>query len=127
MIKVGEAPYLECSGKGDRRFSAMFARIRGRMNLTIERIYQGTKVFEGGVTGLSIRDAKGKRALNQEFCNRLYRQLWLEYLVENPDYIMVLVEASGLSDMFGQEGHVCQATTLWDIRNEFLSKSALSS
>ena len=28
MIKIGEAPFLECSSKGDKRFSAFYARIK---------------------------------------------------------------------------------------------------
>lgn len=117
MIKHGTAPYLECSGKGDKRFSAFFARIRRRGNRCIEEIYQSAKVFKGGSTNLSWRLNKGHKAINQEDCSQLYSKLWDEYIAENPELLEVLKNASGLSDMFGQEGHCCQATELWRIRN----------
>ena len=42
MIKHGNPPYLECSSRGDKRFSAFYARIKGK---TIEEIYQSAKIF----------------------------------------------------------------------------------
>lgn len=116
MIRLGIAPYLECSSKGDARFSAFYARILSRGGRSIEAIYQGAKVFEGGVTGLGWREAKGKRALNMPEVAALYSQLWDEYIGENPNLVEVLRSASGLQDMFGQAGHCCQATELWRIR-----------
>lgn len=118
MIRHGEAPFLECSSKGDKRFSAFYARIKKRGNKSIEEIYQAAKVFEDGSTGLTWRQAKGRKAVNSEETAKLYRKLWKEYVKENPELLPVLVEASGLSDIFGQEGHVCQATELWRIRRK---------
>jgi hypothetical protein len=117
MIKIGNAPYLECSSRGDVRFSAFCARIRARGNKTIEILYQAAKVFPDGSTGLSWREAKGRRAVNAEECAALYDKLWQEYLAENPELLEVLRAASGLSDLFGQLGHCCQALSLWKIRN----------
>lgn len=122
MIRCGVAPYLECSSKGDRRFSAFSARIVGRGNKSIEALYQAAKVFENGETGLSWREAKGRRAVNQEEVTRLYSTLWDEYLAENPDLLVVLLAASGLQDIFGQAGHCCQATELWRIRGAALAE-----
>jgi hypothetical protein len=51
------------------------------------------------------------------FVQRFYAQLWDEYIEENPELLSVIREASGLSDIFGQPGHMCQATELWRIRN----------
>jgi hypothetical protein len=116
VIRHGCPPYLECSSRGDYRFSALFARIRGRQGATIEEVYQGAKVLEDGRTGLYWREAKGHRAVNQAECDRLYRQLWDEYMAENPELLDVLVQASGLSDVFGKKGRCCQATELWAIR-----------
>lgn len=118
MIKHGYAPYLECSSVGDRRFSAFFARIKKRDNKSVEETYQAAKVFENGKTGLTWREAKGKKAVNQEQVSLLYDLLWKEYLEENPDLLKVLKEASGLSDRFGQPGHCCQATSLWKLSHE---------
>jgi len=115
MIKHGKAPFLECSSKGDRRFSAFYARVNGR---SIEEQYQAAKRFEDGSTSLLWREAKGRNAVNQEEVCALYERLWRQYITENPELLQVLVNASGLSDVFGQEGHMCQATVLWNIRNE---------
>lgn len=115
MIRHGEAPYLECSSKGDRRFSAFYARpLYGD---SIEDLYQAFKIFEDGSTGLTWPEAKGKKAVNQEECAKFYSLLWDTYIDNHPELLKVLKDASGLSDMFGQEGHCCQATELWRIRN----------
>jgi hypothetical protein len=116
MIKHGSAPFLECSTKGDRRFSAFCARIRGRGNQSIEEIYQAAKVFKDGSTGLTWKDAKGRTAINADEMAHLYSKLWDEYIEENPHLLIVLEVVSGVSDMFGQRGHVCQATELWRIK-----------
>lgn len=94
--------------------------MNGRGGRSIEEIYQASKVFQDGRTNLSWRDAKGKYAVNQEEVNKLYGELWDEYMVENPHLIDVLIQASGVSDIFGQKGHACQATELWRIRNAAL-------
>jgi hypothetical protein len=118
MIKYGKAPYLECSTRGDKRFSAFFARIKDRDNKSIEEIYQAAKVFKDGSTGLSWKEAKGRKIINHEQVSALYERLWREYIEENPEFKCVLVKASGLSDMFGRVGYNCQATVLWKIRKE---------
>jgi len=117
MIKHGEKPFLECSSRGDKRFSAFYAKIKKRDNRSIEEIYQAAKVFSDGSTGLNWKEAKGKKAVNMDEVSKLYSQLWNEYIEENPHLLLVLKEASGLSDIFGQKDHMCQATELWRIRN----------
>lgn len=114
MIKHGTAPFLECSSKGEKRLSAFYARVNGK---SIEDQYQAAKVFSDGSTGLHWRAAKGKRAINAEYCARLYSALWDQYIEEHPELLNLIKQASGLSDMFGQAGHCCQATELWRIRN----------
>ena len=115
MLAYGKAPHIECSSRGDKRFSAFAARIRGRGGRTIEDLYQAAKIFEDGATGLNWRDAKGRRAVNAEQCATLYATLWDEYMAENPALLPILLAVSGVSDMFGQAGHCCQATELWRI------------
>lgn len=117
MIRHGSAPYLECSSKGDKRFSAFFARIGDQ---TIEDLYQAAKVFDDGSTGLSWREAKGRKAVNQAECSKLYSQLWDTYIEQHPELHETLAQSSGLSDMFGQAGRCCQATELWRIRCQML-------
>jgi len=116
MISHGERPFLECSSRGDPRFSAFKARVRARGNRTIEEIYQAAKIFEDGSSGLDWRGAKGKRAVNMDEVRALYSRLWDEYIEENPHLLEVLRAATGVSDIFGQIGHACQATELWRIR-----------
>jgi len=103
------------------RLSPFGARIRMRGNRTIEEIYQGTKVFEDGATGLLPLAAKahqkaGYQAINIEVCARLYPALWDEYIAENPRLVGCLTAAGGLSDIFGKYHESCQATELWRIR-----------
>lgn len=114
MIRFGNPPYLECSSKGDRRFSAFYARINGR---SIEETYQSCKIFVDEVF-TDWRLAKGKKCSNQEYVRKLYGELWDRYISEHPELLAVLKSASGLSDIFGQPGHACQAEELWRIRQE---------
>lgn len=125
MVRVGVAPFLECSSAGDKRFSAFYARIAGRGGRSIEEIYQAAKVFRNGDTGLSIKEAKGFRPVNLQEVRALYSQLWDEYMAENPSLLSSIQEASGLSDRFGRKGSVCQATELWRIRKEALEASVI--
>lgn len=122
MIKHGDSPYLECSSKGDYRFSAFFARIKARGNKSIEVLYQAAKIMPDGRTGLTWKEVKGKWCTNPEFCKKFYHQLWEEYLKENPDLVPILLNATGVSDMFGKKGSNCQATSLWKIRQDYLDK-----
>ena len=115
MIRIGEPPYLECSSKGDKRFSAFYAKVNSK---SIEDQYQAAKIFEDGSTGLTWRQAKGRKPTNLEEVNKLYKELWRQYLIEHPALLRGLKQASGLSDIFGQEGHNCQATTLWELKKE---------
>ena len=94
MIKHGQEPYLECSSKGFKKFSAFVATIRKRGDKSIEEIYQAAKVFKDGTTGLSWRAAKGKKAINTVEVQKLYSILWDEYISENPELLGVLREAS---------------------------------
>ena len=40
--------------------------------------------------------------------------------MQHAELFDVLINATGLSDVFGQPGHVCQATELWRIRNDLI-------
>ena len=72
MVRAGKYPYLECSTKGDKRFSAFCTFVNGK---SIESQYQAAKVFEDGTTGLSWRDAKGRKHVNVEEVETLYKGL----------------------------------------------------
>ena len=116
MIKVGEPPYLECSSRGDRHFSAFYARPKSLHGRSIEEAYQAMKIFEDVSTGLTWQRAKGKRPINTEECLAAYKKWWIEWVTEE-NLLPILKAAPGLSDIFGQTGHVCQAEVLWDIAN----------
>lgn len=122
MVKIGEPPFLECSTKGDTRFSPFYAKPSCLDGFSIEEAYHAAKIFDDGTTGLSWREAKerkksGRRVINQDECNLIYSRLWDEYIAENPNLLTVLKNASGLSDIFGHESGPCQAIELWRIRN----------
>lgn len=117
MLKYGNPPYLECSSRGDKRFSAFYARPASLNGKSIEEAYQAMKIFPDGSTNRSWREAKGMRPINPTQCSEAYDEWWLEW-VEQENLLPVLKEASGLSDIFGQPGHVCQAEVLWRIRNK---------
>ncbi len=121
MIRHGEAPFLECSSRGDKRFSAFYAKVRGK---SIEQWYQEAKDLGDDLANevLTWRERQGLHAVNIDYCHTLYARLWDEYVGENPHLVPVLTEASGLSDVFGKEGHACQATELWRIRNTRLAQ-----
>ncbi len=67
---------------------------------------------------MTWKNAKGKKATNQKEACVFYSQLWDKYIQENPELLILLKQACGLSDIFGQPNHCCQATELWRIRNE---------
>lgn len=121
MVKFGEAPFLECSSKGDKRLSAFFAYVDGR---SIENIYQGAKKFADGSHSLSPKDAKAKQktvnVINMEECRILYVRLWRRYFAQNPKLLQELIQSEykGFSDMFGQVGHMCQAEQIYNIITE---------
>lgn len=134
MIMYGRPPFLECSTRGDVRFSPFFAKVDGQ---TIEDQYHAHKILESlssGLfteagqrkTGCSWQEAKelqrkGWRLCNAEECKALYKKLWLKYVQQNPRLIDELLWWDGVSDIFGQpDGLVCQATELWELRERAL-------
>lgn len=115
MLRFGVEPFLECSSKGDKRFSAFYARLKSMGNQSIEELYQAFKIMEDGSTGLTWKEAKGRKAINQEDACIYYSHLWDEYLDENPGFMKELKQYGGFSDVFGQKGHCCQAEELYRI------------
>lgn len=119
MLRVGTPPYYECSSKGDKRFSAFWARLKCLGNKSIEEVYQASKVFEDGSTGLSWREAKGRKPVNADEVRKLYSELWDEYFKENPELYEVIADKTGFSDIYGQAGHACQAEEIYRIQQEY--------
>jgi len=110
----------EVSSKGDTRFSALYAKLKdGR---TIEEAYQldikgYRKVSNNWTAG------KGKPSLNSmshEEQYQAYKQLWKQYLSENPELLEDLrVKSAGkvLTDRFASSD-INQARALSDLLNE---------
>lgn len=107
----------ECSGRGDRRFSALYARLPdGR---TIEEAYQ-LDVKGYRVHGNDWRLGKGKPPLRRDVdLYAAYLSLWREWAEHNASALTYLrrVATSGvLTDMFAASP-VSQARALADLLN----------
>lgn len=110
----------EVSSKGDKRFSALYAKLKdGR---TIEEAYQlDIKGYRS--QGNNWMLGKGKPPIsniNKEDQWKQYKELWKQYLKENPNLFEELKEkASGktLTDMFASTD-ISQARALAEILNE---------
>ena len=118
MIRVGFEPFLECSSRGDKRFSAFYARIKSKGFKSIEELYQAKKVFADHSTGLSPKAAKGRKAINMPECMAYYSELWDLYFEENPELLEVIKNYNGFCDMFGRPGCQCQAKEIYRIKNK---------
>lgn len=110
----------EVSSKGDKRFSALVAKLKdGR---TIEEAYQ-LDVKGYRAKGDNWRLGKGKapiREITYEQQYQEYKDLWQQYLTENPELLNDLREkAKGkvITDMFASTP-VSQARVLAEILNE---------
>lgn len=110
----------ELSSKGDRRFSALNARLRdGR---TIEEAYQ-LDVKGYRTVSNDWRTGKGKPPMTSHEKNDLWQQylaLWQQWARENPHLIEDLrVQSQGktLTDMFASTG-ISQARALAEILNQ---------
>jgi len=102
VVKRGE-PYYECSSKGHKEYSAIYAKID---NKSIEEIYQlDIKGYRGIVN--NWMEAKGKpplRDISEEELFREYVELWKRYFKEHPELLeKIKKEAYGktITDIFG--------------------------
>jgi FMN phosphatase YigB (HAD superfamily) len=101
-VKRGE-PYYECSSKGDKRFSALYAKLNGK---SIEEIYQlDIKGYRGKVK--HWKEAKGKSPFNGKSKEQLFKEyveLWKEYFRRYPELLEEIKEKAKdktITDMFG--------------------------
>ena len=109
---------LECSSKGDKRFSAMYAKVDVFSVIdSIENHYQRSK-----------RDAKGNpvkkgqpvdhfvlnnRKFPAAMLTDLYRLLWIKYLDKNPELVEYARQFDEFTDMFRGKNTVnCQADVI---------------
>lgn len=112
---------LECSSKGDKRFSAMYAKVNldGVID-TIENHYQLSKRF-GDFVPKTQKDAKGKRPSHFMFRGKklpiekltdFYNFLWKLYLTDNPELVNVLLKYDDFKDSFARPGCNNQAEAI---------------
>lgn len=109
---------LECSSKGDKRFSAFYANVSvfGR-NTNIERHYQSSKRF----IDKTIIKAKGKTPdyivldgfiFDIKYLTPFYKLLWCKYLDENPDLVEYAKQFDDYNDIFKGKSINCQADVI---------------
>jgi hypothetical protein len=108
---------LECSSRGDKRFSAFYAKIRfyGSYD-SIENHYQGVKRdSDGKIAG------KGKavdhiningRTLDVKYLTPLYTMMWIKYLDEHPELVEYAKQFDDFNDMFRGKCINCQADVI---------------
>lgn len=116
MARIGTAPYLDCSSKGDKRFSSFYARIKCHQNQTIEVLYQSFKIFPSGSKNYAVQNRNGVVPVNLVEAMEFYRQLWCIYFNENPQLVRTLLASTGLFDPYGG----FQSEVLWSIRTRLL-------
>ena len=112
---------LECSSKGDKRFSAFYAKVKmWKKYDSIENHYQLCKRF-GDFTPTTWKDAKGKSPTHIElngknydlkYLSQWYKLLWLRYLDTNPKLVEFAREYDDFNDIFKGKSINCQADVI---------------
>lgn len=105
---------LECSSKGDKRFSAFYAKVEfNGVYDSIENHYQSVKRNAKGlpcrkgerVAYIELLDSKWESSLLTPF----YRYLWYKYLSINPGLVAYAKQFDIFNDMFRGKCINCQA------------------
>ena len=96
---------LECSSKGDKRFSALYSKVlyEGKLS-SIESIYQKSKRRKDGsvckkgeyVEYMVINNNR----LESRFLTPFYKLLWVKYFDNNPELVEYAKDFDSFSDMF---------------------------
>lgn len=110
---------LECSSRGDKRFSAFYAYVEvfGRKT-NIERHYQSSKKFYDS----TITKAKGLqpdyieingRQLDKKYLTAWYKLLWVKYLDQHKELVEYAKTFDDFNDIFkGKKSINCQADVI---------------
>ena len=128
---------LQCHSKGDKRFSALYAKVTMRgITCSIEQAYQSSKrLADGSVAG------KGKRPdyVVEPFTNvqlpvseltNLYTGLWVMYFTQHPELLEYAKKFDNFEDIFRGKSINCQADVIaacvadFDTVKNFLKKTA---
>ena len=121
---------LECSSKGDRRFSAFYAMLKVRSGATksIETLYQQSKrMKDGSIAGKGKRPdyvSIGSEHFTTEALTPWYNYLWFCYFTQNPELLDVIAKYDTFTDMF--RGHCinCQADIIQLVHDKGLKALA---
>ncbi len=111
---------LECSSRGDKRFSAFYAKVRfnGKLD-SIENHYQKCKrLNDGSIAGKGKRPdyilLKDKK-VSPSHLTAFYKLLWIGYFKRNPDLLTYAKQFDTFSDMFRGKSINCQADVIRDL------------
>lgn len=112
---------LECSSKGDKRFSAFYAKttVFGKYD-SIENHYQSVKCkFDNKKYGVRCKKGEhvdyiiiGNKNLHPRFLTPFYKLLWCKYLDENPELVEYAKQFDEFNDMFKGHSINCQADVI---------------
>lgn len=119
---------LECSSKGDKRFSALYAKVYVNKKLdSIENHYQKSKVFLNLKTNETFQCEDFKRTkaiqyktkdykligfningifLEKEFLSDWYKALWYKYLITNKHLLVIINEYDTFTDCFKRKNTI---------------------
>jgi hypothetical protein len=111
---------LECSSKGDKRFSAFYAYIDVNGIITsIEHHYQDCKYKDNDAFGERCKKGEpvdfiiinGKK-MNAEYLTPFYKLLWYKYFKKNPQLLEYAKKFDKFNDMFRGKSVNCQADVI---------------
>lgn len=114
---------LECSSKGDKRFSALFAKVNvSGIFDSIENHYQLCKRARNDkgevIVPKNWKDLKGKKVdffvmngitFPESYLTQYYKLLWVKYLDANPTLVSYASEFDDFNDIFKGKSVNCQA------------------
>ena len=114
MVKIN---ILECSSKGDRRFSAFYARIEIYDKWdSIENHYQQSKGFIN--PPLKVKGAKPdyliikNKKYDKKYLTAYYKLLWVKYLDNNKELVEYASQFYDFNDIFKGKSINCQADVI---------------
>ena len=111
---------LECSSRGDKRFSALYAKVLAfGVRDTIENLYQKSKRNSAGRSvgkGQPVDHmVLGGHRYPAAMLTGWYRLLWIRYLDDNPGLVEYARQFDEFTDMFrGKNTINCQADVIRD-------------
>lgn len=113
---------LNCSSRGDKRFSAFYARVSVFSKIdSIENHFQLSKRINGRPAPTTWRDMKGKRPdyfvvgqhrIPAELLSAWYALLWVKYLDAHPELVQYAKGFDSFYDPFAKPGRNNQAEVI---------------